>query len=126
MGVGVLVVAAYLVATAVSGRLTPLARRPLLDGFVPPPPYRWVSPPPDLASSNKRPGVGRFSIDLDPTTGSQANVFSTPDTQVSLALAQGAIPPRAGDAAVALLIAPLAARGDASLPPAVEIAGNVY
>jgi hypothetical protein len=110
----------------VSGRLSPLARRPLLDGFVPPPAYRWVSPPPDLASSNKRPAAGRFSIDLDPTTGSQANVFSTADTQVSLALGRGAIPPRGGDTTVALLIAPLAPREDASLPPRMDIAGNVY
>jgi hypothetical protein len=123
---GLVVAGAYLVATAVGGRLSPFARRPILDGFAPPPPYHWVSPPPDLASTNKAPSGGRFTLALDPATGSRANVFSTADSQVSLALGQGAIPPHQGDASVMLSITPIAPAANAEVPHKLQIAGNVY
>ena len=106
LGLGV--AGAYLVLAAVSGRLSPFASRPILDGFAPPPPYHWVSPPPDLASTNKPPSAGRFTLSLDPTTGSKADVFSTADGQVSLALGEGAVPSRPGQDSVALTITPMA------------------
>ena len=61
-GVGIVVL--YLAGAAVSGRASILARRPLLDGLAPPTPYRWVSPPPDLAASNKPPASTRFTVEL--------------------------------------------------------------
>ncbi len=126
LAIGLAIAVIYVIAAVVSGRLDPLDRRPLLDGFAPPPPYNWVSPPPDLASTNKPPSGGRFSIPLDPVTGSKANVFSTADNQVSLALPAGAIPIRGGDHSVTLTITPLAPEPDASVPGKLQIAGNVY
>ena len=35
----------YVALAVLSGHLSPLARRPLLDGFAPVPQYRWVSRP---------------------------------------------------------------------------------
>lgn len=124
--VGLTVVAAYAVLAAISGRLTPLARRPLLDGFAPPPPYNYVSPPPDVASTNKRPAAGKFTIALDPTSGSEPKVVATSDFQASIALAQGAIAPRDGDSSVTLAMAPMAPGRNLTLPSGLQMIGNVY
>ena len=94
-GAGVGIVALYLAGAAVSGRASILTRRPLLDGLAPPTPYRWVSPPPDLAASNKPPASTRFTVELT-AEGSQLGAFSTSDGQVNLVLSQGAVPPRSG------------------------------
>ena len=118
--------ALYLVLAMVSGRLSPLARRPLLDGFAPPPPYRWVRPPPSLASTNEKPPAGRFAVKLDATSGSEAGVFSTDDSQASVALGKGAIPPAPGDHSVLLRITPLAPAAGASIPNEMRLSGNVY
>jgi hypothetical protein len=123
---GLCVAGAYLVLAAVSGRLSPFASRPILDGFAPPPPYRWVSPPPDLASTNKPPSAGRFSLRLDPATGSRADVFTTPDGQVSLALGERAVPSRPGQDSVTLIITPMAPAAGVEVPRKLQIAGNVY
>jgi len=126
LALGLIAAGLYLVGTAVGGRLSPFARRPILDGFAPPPPYRWVSPPPDLASTNKPPSSGRFTLRLDPATGSKAGVFSTADGQVSLALGDGAIPSRPGQDSVVLAIIPVASPAGAEVPRKLQIAGNVY
>jgi hypothetical protein len=115
----------YLVLATVSGRLSPLARRPLLDGFAPPPPYRWVRPPPSLAPTNQKPSSGRFAIGLA-ATGSEAGVFSTEDSQASLALGPGAIRPEPGEVSVLLKIVPTASASGSSVPKGMVIAGNVY
>jgi hypothetical protein len=120
------VAAVYLLLAAVSGRLSPLARRPLLDGFAPPPPYRWVRPPPSLASTNEKPSAGRFSIILDASGGSGAGVFSTDDSQASLALGKAAIQAPPGDRSVLLRITPLAPAGGGSVPNGMQLSGNVY
>jgi len=126
LGIGVAVVGVYVALATVSGRLTILARRPLFDGFAPPPPYNFVSPPPDLASTNKRPAAGRFIINLDPTAGSEPKVVATSDFQASIALAQGAIAPHAGDSSVVLVMRPLAPAPAVSLPSGLQLVGNVY
>jgi hypothetical protein len=126
LAAGLAVTALYLTAAVMAGRVSVLARRPLLDGFAPPPPYRWVSPPPALASSNKTPLGGRFTLDLDPQTGTQANVFSTGDSQASLALGQGAFGPLSGDSSVLLTITPLVPTRFGPPPPGWTVIGNVY
>jgi hypothetical protein len=123
---GLAVTALYLTAAVLAGRFSLLARRPLLDGFISPPPYNWVSPPPALASSNKPPSGGRFTLDLDPQSGSQANVFSTGDSQASLALGQGAFGPLSGDSSVLLTVTPLAPTGFGPPPGGWQVIGNVY
>ena len=62
----VAVVAAYVALAALSGHLSPLARGPLLDGIGPPQAYRWVSPPPDLASTNVAPSSLTRTLPLAP------------------------------------------------------------
>jgi hypothetical protein len=123
--VGVAAVMAYVAAAAISGRLGILARRPLLDGFAPPPPYRWVSPPPSLAGSNQTPLSGKATIPFQ-NGKSQAGVFRTNDSQLVLVLLGGAVPPKAGQTSVHLTITPLAPKAAAPAPPHEQITGNVY
>jgi hypothetical protein len=103
----------------------PLAGRLIFDGFAPPPPYQWVSPPPDLADQNV-PAAGGSTRTPLAEEGSEPTVFSTVDLQVSLALIRGTIATRDGDDSVDLSITPLAPSGDEQIPSGLEIKGNVY
>jgi hypothetical protein len=122
LGVGAAVL--YLVGAALSGRASPLARRPLLDGLAPPTPYRWVSPPPALAAANRRPSSIRFTVRLT-GQGSELVAFSTPDGQANLVLSQGAVPARAGQTSVVIAVDPLAP-SRFTAPPGLLVAGNTY
>jgi hypothetical protein len=126
LATGLAAAAFYLVVATWAGGTGPLARRPLLDGFGgTPPPYNWVSPPPSLASQNKKPSSGSFDVPLNPQSGSEATVLSTDDNQVSLALNTGSIPPRQGQSSAKVTITPLASTGLEQLPGGMEITGNV-
>jgi hypothetical protein len=122
---GAAVVAVYAASAALSGHLSPLARRPLLDGLIPPIAYRWVDPPRALAAENEPPTEQRFELRLTPV-GSETAVFTTDDAQVSLILARRSFPSEPGQRSVDLLVEPLAP--SAVEPPELplRILGNVY
>ena len=122
---GVAVVALYAGSAWISGQLSPLARQPLLDGLAPPTPYRWVDPPPELASTNLAPAPGTFRVELG-NRGSLTAVLTTTDAQVTLILPKGSFPAREGARAVEVSIEPLAASAVDPPPPPLEIEGNVY
>jgi len=125
LAAGAAVAAAYLLAAGVTARLAPVHGLSVLDGFAPPPPYRWVSPPPDVAGGNQPPAAGTFSIDLTPK-GSAAGIFSTPDLQATLILETSAIPPAPGQGHVSLTILPLDPASLGPPPKGMTIAGNAY
>lgn len=122
MGLGL--VALYVGLAAWSGRLSPLARGPMLDGLGPLN-YRWVSPPPELASTNQPPSAGRFDLPLrEGGLGSQ--VVFTSDNQVTVTVDEESIGPAQGQRSVELTVEPL---DPAELaPPGGELAafGNAY
>jgi hypothetical protein len=122
---GVGVVALYLAGAAVSGRASILARRPLLDGLAPPTPYRWVTPPPDLAASNKPPASTRFTVELT-ATGSRLGAFSTSDGQINLVLSEGAVPARSGQTGVEVAVDPVDPATLGPAPSGLVVAGNAY
>jgi hypothetical protein len=122
---GLGVVALYLAGAAVSGRASILTRRPLLDGLAPPTPYRWVSPPPEMAASNKPPASTRFTVDLAPE-GSQLGAFSTSDGQINLVLSQGAVPARPGQTRVEFSVDPVDPATLGPPPSGLVTAGNAY
>jgi hypothetical protein len=122
---GVGVVALYLAGAAVSGRASILARRPLLDGLAPPTPYRWVTPPPDLAASNKPPASTRFTVELT-ATGSRLGAFSTSDGQINLVLSEGAVPARSGQTGVEVAVDPVDPTTLGPAPSGLVVAGNAY
>lgn len=118
-------VVVYAALAALSGQLSPLARGPLLDGLGPPQPYRWVNPPPDLASTNQPPSSGVFHVPLD-ANGSRPEVFVTSDNQVTVVVPHGAFEPRAGQIEVALSVDPLDPATLSSPGAALTIFGNAY
>ena len=122
---GLLVAFAYLAGTALGGRVSPLTRRPLLDGLAPPPPYHWVKPPPELASGNKPPSGATGSVRLGPG-GTAVTAISTNDGQANLLLDPDAIAPSAGDTSVKVQIEPVDPGTLAALPSGLAVAGNAY
>jgi hypothetical protein len=125
LGWGIVIVAVYIAGGIASGHLSPIARRPLLDGFIPPAPYRWVDPPPELANSNLPPASGRSRIPIGPQ-GSQAAFMATDDAQVTLNGPKGAFPARPGSEAVVMTIEPVDPASVGPLPGELSVKGNVY
>ncbi|MFN2595209.1 MAG: hypothetical protein ABR579_10020 [Actinomycetota bacterium] len=123
---GVAMALAYVATALIAGHRDLSAARPLLDGLQPPPPYRWVDPPPDLASGNKVPVGASASIFV--TKGkTAAGAFSTPDAQLSLVLEPDSLDIPNGTTSVQIVLTPLAASAVQVNPPnGLEIAGNVY
>lgn len=122
--VGSIIVAAYVVFASWSGHLTPLARGPLLDGLAPTN-YRWVNPPPELASTNEQPSSGEFPLEMGPKGIEGAVVFTT-DNQVTVIVATDSIEPKAGQEGVDLTVTPL---DPATLPApgdGLSVFGNAY
>ncbi len=123
--VGAAVVLAYLGGAVLSARHSPLARRPLLDGLAPPPPYHWVKPPTELAPTNKPPSDTRRTVLLG-AGGSEVSAVSTGDGQASLVLEANAIAPSPGQHEVAVSIEPVDPATLAPAPPGLVLAGNAY
>jgi hypothetical protein len=119
---GLLALAVGLIAAAVlHGRIT---APPVYDGIiVPPEPYRWESPPPNLASGNKSPLPGEATLPLLNGQVSGGGV-QTGDNQVVIYFGPGAFKAPAGATEVKCTIAP--DPNPPAPPPGVEIRGNVY
>ncbi len=122
---GLLAVVAYLAGAALSGQLSPLAKRPLLDGLAPPPPYRWVTPPPELSAGNKQPVGVLSSVRLGPS-GSEVSAISTGDGQANLVLDANAVAPSPAQRQVQVAIDPIDPAKLAGAPPNLLLAGNAY
>ena len=121
----ILACAAYVAGAALSAKISPLARRPLLDGNGPLVPYRWVDPPPLLENSNQRPSSGRFRMPLG-RDGSEADVLSTKDLQVTVVTVRGTIPAQPPAERADVTIDPLDPADFSAPPDGLTAAGNVY
>ena len=97
---------------------------PVYDGIiVPPEPYRWESPPPNLASGNKPPLPGDATLPVQ--NGQVAGGGSqTGDNQVVMYFGPGAFKAPAGATGVKCTITP--DPNPPAPPSGVEIRGNVY
>lgn len=103
-----------------SGHLSPLARRPLLDGLGPLMPYRWVSPPPEVPD-NEPPSPVTFELPV--RNGRTApDVVVTPDAQVTVILDRGAV--LSDHERVSLGVTPLDPATLAPLPAGLSTFGN--
>lgn len=125
VAVGVAVTVVYAGGALLTGHLSPLARRPLLDGLAPPTAYRWVEPPPELADTNEQPTPLSLRVDLR-NKGSATAVPTTDDAQVTLILPEGAFAAAEGQRSVDVSIEPV---GPSTLSPPdapLHIIGNVY
>ena len=117
--VGLLMVAtAFLVVRQAIG-----GPRPYLDGYTPPPPYRWVSPPPNLAKSNQPPTSGTTTIGLTDGSSDAAGAF-TDDGQITVSFNPGTFTDSTGQTGVLVQITPLVPQP--ASPAGVIADGNVY
>ena len=124
LGAGLAIAVVYAVTALWSGHLSPLARRPLLDGLAPPTAYRWVQPPPELAATNQKPTPGTFTVELG-NDGSKTAVFTTDDAQVTVILPAGSFASAEGQRSVKVTVEPLA--GAIAHPDdPLHVVGNVY
>jgi len=114
---------AYMALAALSGWISPIARRPILDGIGPVAPYRWVSPPPELAVGNQPPAAGDFEIRLS-REGSDPGVFITADNQVTVVVDRGAFAPIDDDRTVRLRVTPVDPATLGTLPGELTAFGN--
>jgi hypothetical protein len=122
---GLAVVLTYLGLAALSGHLSPLARRPLLDGYGGPVQYNWVSPPPELAGTNAEPPSGDFTMALT-DRGNRPDVLTTDDAQFTMIFVAGTIPPAAGQDQVHIVAEPI---DPLTLEPPdapLDFVGNAY
>jgi hypothetical protein len=125
LGAGVALAIVYAASALLSGHLSPLARRPLLDGLAPPTAYRWVEPPPALAATNKAPTPLSLQVGLK-NTGSETAVPTTDDAQVTLILPKGAFAAAQGQRSVEVTVEPI---GPSTVSPPdapLHVIGNVY
>ena len=124
LGAGLAIAVVYAVTALWSGHLSPLARRPLLDGLAPPTAYRWVQPPPELAATNQKPTPGTFTVELG-NDGSKTAVVTTDDAQVTVILPAGSFANAEGQRSVEVTVEPLA--GAIAHPDEpLHVVGNVY
>lgn len=97
---------------------------PVYDGIiVPPEPYRWVSPPPNLAAGNKPPQSGEATLPIQNGQVAGGGV-QTGDNQVIIFFGPGTFKVPAGATSVKCSIVP--DRNPPAPPAGVEIRGNVY
>jgi hypothetical protein len=122
---GVAAVGVYLAGAVLSAHLSVLARGPLFDGLAPPPPYRWVKPPPSLAGTNQPALSGTATLPFK-NGRSQPGVFRTDDSQAVIVMLTGSVPPQPGATSVKLTITPLAPAQAPKTPSGLRIDGNVY
>ena len=124
LGAGLAIAVVYAVTALWSGHLSPLARRPLLDGLAPPTAYRWVQPPPELAATNQKPTPGTFTVELG-NDGSKTAVVTTDDAQVTVILPAGSFASAEGQRSIEVTVEPLA--GAIAHPDEpLHVVGNVY
>jgi hypothetical protein len=122
---GAAAVLAYIALALASAGVSPLARGPLLDGLGPLAPYRWVSPPPELAATNQPPSSGRFEVTLGPQ-GSQAATFVLSDNQATFILPEGVFAAKAGQVHVRLRVDPVDPATLGPPPNGMSAFGNAY
>ncbi|MGH2727343.1 MAG: hypothetical protein ACRDKS_10285 [Actinomycetota bacterium] len=121
---GVVAAAAYVAAAVGLAGNGPVL--PLYDGnLLPPEPYRWVNPPPDLAGTNVSPEPTRQEVALT-ESGSVSASIVTADSQAALVVRDGSFAARLGEIAVIVEITPLDPETIGSPPAAVGYDGNAY
>jgi hypothetical protein len=75
---------AYLGVVSVSLSMGWIASRPLYDGLVPLPPYRWVNPPAERTQDNQAPQAETFKVRLAPEGLADPASVTTSDGQATV------------------------------------------
>lgn len=93
------------------------------DGIAPPQPYRWMSPPPQLARDNQPPLPGSGSVAVAGNGLVNPGTVFTQDGQASISFVPGAFQTPPDRSRVTIEIKPVATFPD---PGQVQVATNVY
>jgi hypothetical protein len=122
---GALAIAVYTAAAVTVAGTGLVIPRPLYDGLAPAAPYRFVSPPPDLAEDNEEPQSGEGVVDLI-GKGSEATSISTGDGQLQVVLQKGAFRAHEKEKTVEVRLEPLAPPEPLEVAGGLRIEGNAY
>jgi len=117
--------AVYALGIAVSGRIGPIARRPLLDGSGALIPYHWVCPPQALAPTNQKPTGAKTTVRMGPK-GSAAKTMQSTDGQLYFVMRSKLFPPHPGARSVSVMAQPVCASKFGALPGGLTATGNAY
>ena len=91
------------------------------DGFQTVTPYRWVSPPPNLAANNKQPLAGHSNIAVVGSSGTVALTAFTGDGQMVLGFVPDSFQLSPGQQSVSVDIKPVAAYPRLTFTPATNV-----
>lgn len=115
----------YVLVAALTAQLSSRPVLPLFDGFAPPTPYSWVSPPPERAGDNVVPKPVERDLPLA-ADGVAATNATTDDAQAIVGLDKGSVPASPPDTAVKVRIIPGDAGALAPLPAGLRAVSNAY
>jgi hypothetical protein len=121
---GASVALAYLGIVLATSLFTNHTVRPLFDGGAPPPPYRWVNPPPDFAPGNIGPKPTDLTFEVKPDALPPAG--ASEDAQFVFNLPKGSVPLADTSTTVRANIVPLDPDKLGPLPTKQFPNGNVY
>lgn len=93
------------------------------DGFAPPSPYRWISPPPQFASNNQPPKSGQGAVRVGTDGRLDPGSVFTQDGQASLSFIAGAFVAPPDKSPVTITIDPVS---QFPSPGGLHLATNVY
>ena len=113
----------YLGVVSVSLSLGWIASRPLYDGLVPLPPYRWINPPAERAQDNQAPQAETFKVRLTPDGIADPASVSTSDGQATVTF--DLIAPHKGESFV-VTVTPQDPAQVAGAPDGSYFDGNAY
>lgn len=119
------IAAVYTAAAVFTIGVTGHRVRPLYEGIGPALPYRWVRPPSAFKASNIKPLSVSFNLVVS-AKGSAAAGGTTPDTQLTLSLAQGTFPEQGSATEITMMIDPLDPGKLGALPSGYYSDGNSY
>jgi len=122
-GVGLTVL--YVVVAFVTAHLSSRPVLPLFDGFAPPVPYNWVTPPPEMAAGNivPQPVERQFQVGPD---GAPASNASSDDAQIIVGLDKGSVPASPPDTGIAVRMVPVDPATLGALPAGLRAVSNAY
>ena len=122
---GVALALLYAVVALVTSALSSRPVLPLFDGFAPPAPYNWVSPPAEVAANNVAPKGAERDVPLGPE-GTDATNVSTDDGQMIVGLDKGSVASLPPETAAKVTIAPLDPATLGPLPAGLRAVSNAY